>query len=88
MEVGIREMRNHFSGYLIKVKKGETLIITERNIPIAKLMPLQKQVPAEISNLVSAGLVSWKGGKPKGLAVLPEGHGTKTMAEIVMEDRQ
>ena len=88
MEVGIREIRNRFSGYLAKVKQGETLVITERNIPVAKLMPLQEQVPAEILNLVSAGLVSWKGGKPKGLTVLPEVHGAKTMAGIIVDDRR
>ncbi|MDH7578282.1 MAG: type II toxin-antitoxin system prevent-host-death family antitoxin [Bacillota bacterium] len=86
MEVGIREIKNRFSWYLQRVKKGEVLIITERNTPVAKLIPMQ--TPPDVLNLLDTGLVCWKGGKPQGLIEPPSIQGTKTIAEIVAEDRR
>ena len=88
MRVGIREMKNRFSRYLKLVKQGETLIITERNNPVARLVPIQAQTSAEILNLVNSGIVSWKGGKPQGLAEPPKIEGTKTLSDLVSEDRR
>lgn len=88
MEVGIREIKNRFSHYLRRVKQGETLVITERNTPVARLVPIQMQVPPELLSLVEAGLVCWKGGKPQGLTVPPAVKGGKTLAEMVTEGRR
>ncbi|HAG06571.1 MAG TPA: prevent-host-death protein, partial [Peptococcaceae bacterium] len=33
MEAGIREVKNRFSEYLRRVKQGEIVVITERNVP-------------------------------------------------------
>jgi prevent-host-death family protein len=88
MDVGIREIKSRFSRYLARVKQGETLIITERNTPVAKLVPIQEQAPPEILGLVTAGLASWRGGKPQGLTSPPATQGTKTLADMVAEDRR
>ncbi|HIE11855.1 MAG TPA: type II toxin-antitoxin system prevent-host-death family antitoxin [Desulfotomaculum sp.] len=88
MEVGIREIRDRFSRYLKRVKQGETLVVTERNTPIAKLVPADLQAPPEILSLVDSRLASWKGGKPLGLARSPSVRGEKTLAEMITEDRR
>lgn len=36
--VGIRELRDHLSAYLDRVKSGETLTITEHGRPIARVV--------------------------------------------------
>src|SRR5262245_17202365 len=38
--VGVRELRQNLSVYLRRVRAGERLIVTERNIPVAELTPL------------------------------------------------
>ena len=52
--IGVRELRQHASRYLAKVRLGETVEVTERGRPIARLVP----VPDDLwSGLVAAGFV-------------------------------
>lgn len=38
-KVGVRELRQNLSKYLAVVKQGETLIVTERGVEVARLSP-------------------------------------------------
>jgi len=38
--VGVRELRQNLSVYLRRVRQGETLEVTERGEPVARLVPL------------------------------------------------
>jgi prevent-host-death family protein len=40
MDVGVRELKQHLSGYLDRVERGETITITERGRPKVMLVPL------------------------------------------------
>ena len=40
MKVSLQELRDHFSKYVELLKKGETLLLCERNLPIGVLAPL------------------------------------------------
>ena len=42
--VNIRELTHHFSAYLKAVKRGERLVVMERSLPIADLVPHNKNV--------------------------------------------
>ena len=37
--VGIRELRDNLSRYVEKVKRGQELVVTERGVPVARLVP-------------------------------------------------
>jgi len=37
-EVGVRELRDHLSAYLERVKDGETITVTEHGRPVARLV--------------------------------------------------
>lgn len=41
--IGVRELRQNASRYLREVKRGETVEVTERGEPIARLIPIPKQ---------------------------------------------
>jgi prevent-host-death family protein len=41
-KAGIAELRNNLSRYLDHVKSGETVLVVDRNQPIAQIIPLQK----------------------------------------------
>ncbi|MGH2988058.1 MAG: type II toxin-antitoxin system Phd/YefM family antitoxin [Solirubrobacterales bacterium] len=38
-KVGIRELRQHLSRYIERVKEGEDLVVTERGREVARLVP-------------------------------------------------
>ena len=39
--IGIRELRQNASVYLRQVAEGEDFIVTDHNVPVAKLVPLE-----------------------------------------------
>ncbi len=43
-KAGVKEARQHFTEYISKVERGEEIIITKRNEPIAKIEPIKKKV--------------------------------------------
>lgn len=88
MEAGIREVKNRFSEYLRRVKQGEIVVITERNVPVARLVPVQEKGQLPVLALVEEGVASWQGGKPRGAAVPPAVPGTASVAALVAEDRR
>jgi prevent-host-death family protein len=54
--VGVRELRQHLSDYLARVRKGQRLIVTERNVPVAELVPLGREHPG-LGRLIAEGRV-------------------------------
>lgn len=54
MKINIGVLKNQLSKYLHKVRKGEELTITDRNQPVAKIIPFEKPV-------VSLDLTEWLG---------------------------
>ncbi|MEO8600969.1 MAG: type II toxin-antitoxin system Phd/YefM family antitoxin [bacterium] len=42
IRINIHEAKTHLSRYLAKLAKGETIIICNRNVPIAELRPLPR----------------------------------------------
>lgn len=87
LTAGIREMKIHLSGYLEKVKKGESLTITERGKKIAVVLPLERMnVNPRINRLVEKGVVLGKLGKLIGLSPRIKLKG-KPMSRTILEDR-
>jgi prevent-host-death family protein len=52
--VGVRELRQNLSVYLERIKKGETLTVTDHGTPVAILRPLAPAVNA-LDRLVAEG---------------------------------
>jgi prevent-host-death family protein len=55
--VGIAELRQNLSRYLRRVERGERLIVTDRNRPVAELGP-PPSTGAELDRLIAEGRVS------------------------------
>ncbi len=75
VKAGVKEARRHLSEYLSRVKGGEEIIITKRDEPVAKLVPIQKK-----KRLKSLG-----SHKKLRDAIKPTG---KPLSEIVCESRE
>ena len=52
--VGVRELRQNLSVYLRRVKAGERLVVTERNLPVAELVPLDADLDP-IERMIAEG---------------------------------
>ena len=55
--VGIAELRQNLSLYLRRVSKGERLVVTDRNRPVAELGPAPTTGP-DLDRLIAEGRVS------------------------------
>jgi len=88
--IGIRELKEQLSGHIREVKNGTTLVITERGKPVARLLPISPaDTPVEdkLLGLVESGVISWSGRKlSPDVSVIPV-RGSKTVAEMLVEDR-
>jgi prevent-host-death family protein len=52
-EVGVRDLRDHLSHYLTRVKDGEEVVVTEHGQAIAYLLP--KPRSSRLAELIAAG---------------------------------
>jgi prevent-host-death family protein len=68
--VNIGELKTHLSMYVKGVKNGGEVLVTERNKPVAKLVPLDEDdlYETEEDQLVAEGILS----PPKNTEPLPE----------------
>jgi prevent-host-death family protein len=57
--VNIAELKNRLSTYITYAKAGETIVIRDRNTPVAHLvpLPLDQRVSQEERELVAAGIL-------------------------------
>ncbi len=87
--VGVRELRQNLSVYLDRVKKGETLEVTEHGQPIAQLGPRAATPDSIIDKLIAEGRVTPATLDHRTLQpppTLPDPSG-RTLSEILQEMR-
>jgi prevent-host-death family protein len=53
--IGVRELRQNASKYLDRVKRGESIEVTERGVPVAVLGPVSTEKVSLLDRLVAAG---------------------------------
>lgn len=86
--VGIRELKAHLSGLVREVKEGATLVITDRGEAVARLVPMPAEKDDKFKRLLDTGAVSWSGERlPPRVPRVPA-RGSKTVAELLIEDRE
>jgi prevent-host-death family protein len=56
VEVGIRELREHLSRYLDRVRAGEEIVVTDRGRAIARVLPVGAE--RALDRLIAEGLVT------------------------------
>ncbi|MDO8141560.1 MAG: type II toxin-antitoxin system prevent-host-death family antitoxin [Candidatus Brocadiales bacterium] len=87
---GIKEIRDNFTQYLKRVKRGEEIVVTERGKPVALLKPIPEGEGVQ-EKLESAAM--------KGLVRLPQREGNipahkkikltgKSLTEVILEGRE
>jgi prevent-host-death family protein len=61
--VGVRELKNRLSKYLREVKKGRSIVITERGKPIGQIIPKSITLDDRVQMMIEADLLAWNGKK-------------------------
>lgn len=85
--VGVRELRQNLSVYLRRVKNGETLEVTERGVPVARLVPASTGSTI-LDRLIAEGKVRPATGDLRDLPPPePLPPGSKPLSEILQEMR-
>ena len=88
--VGVRELKTRLGRYLREVRKGRTLVITDRGEPVAELRPVSLGGPgstSEIVRLVALGHVTRASRGP--LAPFrPVRLNGRPVSEAIIEDRE
>lgn len=87
-ETGIRELKTHLSAYLRRVKAGETIVITDRGTPIGRIVPVGTSLDERMEALGQAGLIAWSGKRLRELAPVARTKGERTVADLLLEDRE
>ena len=71
MEVGVRELRNHLSRYLDRVRDGNELVVTDRGHAIARVVPVEGE--RVLDRLIAEGVVTPARRKEKQCAEADQG---------------
>lgn len=86
--VGARELKARLGTYLQKVRRGRTVVVTDRGVPVAEIRPLGAGdgPEAALAALRATGAVSWSG--ERGLARFrPIAGRGASVSSAVSEDR-
>lgn len=87
----VTELKNQLSAKLKQVMAGESLLVTDRNKPVAVLHPLHGEIRnRRLEGLVAAGLVA-PPQEPldvKGLLKLKRGRCKASLSKAICEDRE
>jgi prevent-host-death family protein len=86
--IGVRELRQHASRYLARVKAGETLEITERGTPVAKLAPVQGMSFRD--QLIASGelIPAERTDRENMPKPIPRRPGERSISEVLQEQRE
>lgn len=64
VRTGVKQMRQNLTKYLKQVQKGQEVIITKREEPIAKLIPIHKKRAKKLTSHAELRRIIAKKGKP------------------------
>lgn len=78
--VKIADLKNRLTQYLREVRKGQEIVVCDRNRPIAKIVPLVLDEDADRAALVAEGLL-----RP-GQGTLPRSFWTRPRAAVTLDE--
>lgn len=84
--LGVRELKASLSASLRRVSQGESIVITDRGRPVARLVP--PDVPEGLARLLRAGRLHWSARRAHVPRTRPALRGRgPSLSEIVLRDR-
>ena len=86
--IGIRELKARLSECVREVKRGTTIVVTEHGRRVARLVPESESLDERLDVLKSAGAVSWSGRHLSRAKPDVRVRGKRSVAGILVENRE
>jgi prevent-host-death family protein len=86
-QVSIRELKSRLSHYLRLTRRGESVVITDRGVPVGRIVPVGRNLGERLAAMRACGLMQWSGKKLRPITPVAKLRGRKTVADIVIENR-
>jgi prevent-host-death family protein len=87
--VSITEAKNRFSAIIDRVREGETVVVTDRGIPVAEIVPARLSDDERLARLERKGIIRrGKGGIPKWILEEPPPKARASILEALLEERR
>lgn len=87
MQVSIQEFKSHLSRYVGEAQSGNLIELTSHRKVVARIVGVPLVESVGLTNLLSAGVATWQGGKPAGASLSLQRQG-KLVSAMVLEDRR
>jgi prevent-host-death family protein len=86
--VGIRELKSKLSECVREVKRGGTVVVTEHGRRVARFVPESDSLDDRLEILRKAGTMLWSGRQLGRATSGVRPRGKRTVADIVVENRE
>jgi prevent-host-death family protein len=86
--VGVRELKARLSHYLQRAAAGERVVVTEHGRPLAEISPCLQRPEDRLQSLVASGKIKWSGKKPTVSPPVASTYPGRSVAELVLRDRE
>lgn len=85
--VSIRELKSRLSHYLRLTRKGTSVVITDRGVPIGRIVPVGQDVDQRIASMTQTGQAQWSGAKLRRRKPAAKLRAGDSVAALLVEDR-
>ena len=86
--IGIREFKATLSACLRRVKAGETIVVSERLKPIARIHPIDEPLADKLRDGARAHHWAWNGRKWRPSAPTVRARGGARVSDLLLDDRE
>ena len=86
--IGIRELKSTLSACVRQVRAGRTIVVTDHGQPVARVIPEAASLSERVEALRKSGAIAWSGRRLGPARPAGKVRGTKTIADLVVENRE
>jgi len=86
--IGIRELKARLSQCVREVKMGATIVVTERGRRVARMVREGDSLAERLETLRNAGSMQWSGRRLSSTKPVARLRGRRSVADIVVENRE
>ena len=86
--IGIRELKSTLSECVREVRAGKTIVVTDHGQPVARIIAEALSLRERVDALRRAGAIAWSGRRLRPAKAAGKVRGTKTVADLIVEDRE
>jgi prevent-host-death family protein len=86
--IGIRELKSTLSECMREVRAGRIIVVTDRGEAVARIIPEASSLRDRVDALRKAGAIAWSGRRLRPAKPAGKVRGSRTVADLVVENRE